>query len=142
MLFKLFTRIVWKKYSILIPVVFFCPKNPKLYIADTFLGTTGVRYKQVRLYTYFWVSLSVNPTKWSNTRKQFVGNRNIGKFVDHFVGLVLKGLIVKMKKKFEVLLSENIRFSGVSRGYKKEIVLEYVKWCIIIHHYQTVLHSW
>ena len=56
MLLKLFTRIVWKKSSILIPVVFSCPKNPKLYIADTwlkralFLGTTGVRYRQVWLY--------------------------------------------------------------------------------------------
>ena len=39
---------VWKESSILISVVFFCPKNPKFWIADTwllwtlFLGTTGV----------------------------------------------------------------------------------------------------
>ena len=36
-LFMLFTRIVWKKSFILIYVVFSCPKNPKLYIADTWL---------------------------------------------------------------------------------------------------------
>ena len=34
-------------------MVFFCPKNPKHYIAviaDTFLGIAGVRYRQVWLY--------------------------------------------------------------------------------------------
>ena len=38
--------------------------------------------------------LSANPTKWSNTLKQFVGKlptNSLGVF-DHFVGLVLKGL--------------------------------------------------
>ena len=39
-------------------------------------------------------SLSANPTKWSNTRKQFVGNllTNRLSVFDHFVGLALKGL--------------------------------------------------
>ena len=38
--------------------------------------------------------LSVNPTKWSNTLKQFVGNvpRNCLSVFDHLVGLALKGL--------------------------------------------------
>ena len=41
-----------KKSSILISVVFFCPKSPKPYIADTwlqtiFLGTVGVCFRQV-----------------------------------------------------------------------------------------------
>ena len=38
--------------------------------------------------------LSVNPTKWSNTPKQFVGNlpTNCLSVFDHFVGLALKGL--------------------------------------------------
>ena len=42
--------------------------------------------------------LSANPTKWSNTLKQFVGNlqTNFLSVFDHFVGLVLKGLRMKM----------------------------------------------
>ena len=34
--------------------------------------------------------LSVNPRKWSNTLKRFVGELTV---FDHFVGLVLKGLM-------------------------------------------------
>ena len=39
--------------------------------------------------------LSANPTKWSNTLKQFVGKsrRNCLRVLGHFVGLALKGLI-------------------------------------------------
>ena len=39
--------------------------------------------------------LSANPTKWSNTLKQFVGKlpSNCLSVFDHFVGMVLKGLI-------------------------------------------------
>ena len=39
-------------------------------------------------------SLSANPTKWSNTLKQFVGKlrMNCLSVLDHFVGLALKGL--------------------------------------------------
>ena len=38
--------------------------------------------------------LSANPTNWSNTFKQFVGNlpTNYLSVFDHFVGLALKGL--------------------------------------------------
>ena len=38
--------------------------------------------------------LSVNPKKWSNTLKQFVGKlpANFLRVFDHFVGLALKGL--------------------------------------------------
>ena len=38
--------------------------------------------------------LSANPTKWSNTLKQFVGKlpMNCLRVFDHFVGLALKGL--------------------------------------------------
>ena len=41
--------------------------------------------------------LSANPTKWSNTLKQFVGNlpTNCLSVFDHFVKLALKGLIFK-----------------------------------------------
>ena len=40
--------------------------------------------------------LSANPTKWSETPKQFVGNlpTNCLGVSDHFVGLALKGLKV------------------------------------------------
>ena len=39
--------------------------------------------------------LSFNPTKWSNTLKQFIGKlpTNCSSVFDHFVKLVLKGLI-------------------------------------------------
>ena len=39
-------------------------------------------------------TLGANPTKWSNTLKQFVGNlpTNCLSVFDHFVGLALKGL--------------------------------------------------
>ena len=65
--------------------------------------------------------LSANPTKWSNTLKQFVGNLpaiclNV---FDHFVGLAIKGLMIKILlqiqsqtflepcwKKVELLFSE------------------------------------
>ena len=39
-------------------------------------------------------TLSANPTKWSNTFKQFVGKfpMNCLSVLDHFVGFALKGL--------------------------------------------------
>ena len=44
--------------------------------------------------TYLLNPLSANPTKWSNTLKQLVGNlpTNCLSVFDHFVGLALKGL--------------------------------------------------
>ena len=41
--------------------------------------------------------LSANPTKWSNTFKQFVGKlpTNCLRVFDHFVKLALKGLVQK-----------------------------------------------
>ena len=47
--------------------------------------------------------LSDNPTKWSNTLKQFIGQQPT-KFLsmfDHFVGLALKGLNFKTWIKFK-----------------------------------------
>ena len=49
-------------------------------------------------YKYFWnlnfIPLSANPTKWSNTLKQFVGKlpTNCFSVFDHFMKLALKGL--------------------------------------------------
>ena len=59
--------------------------------------------------------LSVNPTKWSNTLKQFVSNlpTNCLSVVDHFVGLALKGLTLYQDKRlffifvFSVVFLEN-----------------------------------
>ena len=44
--------------------------------------------------------LSANPTKWSNTLKQFVGKlpTNCLSVFDHFLGLAFKGLISTSKK--------------------------------------------
>ena len=39
-------------------------------------------------------TLSANPSKWSKTLKQFVGNLRV---FDHFMNLALKGLITSMK---------------------------------------------
>ena len=58
--------------------------------------------------------LSANPTKWSNTLKQFVGKLQIVCVFDHFVGLALKGLTfnsfchtsVKDRRYFILLLIE------------------------------------
>ena len=48
--------------------------------------------------TRFFNPLSANFTNWSNTVKQFVGKlpANCLSVFDHFVGLVLKGLIRKL----------------------------------------------
>ena len=47
------------------------------------------------LVAVYFNPLSANPTKWSNTLKQFVGNLSINclSVLDHFVGLALKGLM-------------------------------------------------
>ena len=43
---------------------------------------------------HFFNTLSANPTKWSNTVKQFLGNlpTNCLSVFDHFMNLALKGL--------------------------------------------------
>ena len=64
-------------------------KNPKSRMAVyTFCDFTGQKIE------VFVNPLSANPTKWSNTLTQFVGNlptKCLSVF-DHFVGLALKGL--------------------------------------------------
>ena len=51
-------------------------------------------------FILFLNPLSDNPTKWSNTLKQFVDNlpTNCLSVFDHFVGLALKGLTKQMMK--------------------------------------------
>ena len=70
--------------------------------------------------------LSANPTKWSYTLKQFVGNlpANCLSVFDHFVGLALKGLIFVNQSFTGVLqkrCSKNIR-----TFCRKTPVLEYL----------------
>ena len=59
------------------------------------------------LVTWLINPLSANPTNWSNTFEQFIGNlaANCLSVFDHFVGLVLKGLKTKMNKKEIKLLT-------------------------------------
>ena len=57
-------------------------------------------------------SLSANPTKWSNTLKQFVDKlpMNCLSVFDHFVKLAIKGLmdkIIKKKRGLELVTSHS-----------------------------------
>ena len=61
-----------------------------------------VNFETIHTELYMLVStvnfstLSANPTKWSNTLKQFVGKlpANCLSVFDHFVGFALKGLVL------------------------------------------------
>ena len=59
--------------------------------------------------------LSANPTKWSNTLKQFVGNlpTNCLSVFDHFLILALKELRIRMK----VLMLSTMIFSQALYGF-------------------------
>ena len=56
--------------------------------------------------------LNVNPTKWSNTLKQFVG---FCWRIDHVVGLALEGLTYGKESIYKKLLEVNIKFCISSR---------------------------
>ena len=58
--------------------------------------------------------LSVNPTKWSNTLKQFLGKllTNCLSVFDHFVGLALKGLSIWINKTYHYLRGCNTELLG------------------------------
>ena len=63
------------------------------------MGTSSIKVPQLIFNSN---PLSANPTKWSNTLKQFVGKlpTNCLCVSDHFVGLALKGLrLIKNKKR-------------------------------------------
>ena len=74
----LFSSISWKHPCIFPSAVLekieWCPWNSRNVLEFNFFK--------------FEYALSANPTKWSNTLKQFVGNS----IFDHFVGMGLKGL--------------------------------------------------
>ena len=70
---------------------YFCRKTP-LDMLDRVLNTTLLN------------PLSTNPTKWSNTLKQFVGNlpTNCLSVFDHFVGLPFKELNFLKTERFPI----------------------------------------
>ena len=70
--------------------------------------TARSRFTRLRIIRQFIDSLSANPTKWSNTLKQFVGNLSM---FDHFAVLALKGLNVEIENMLQ-------RFSSVSFSFK------------------------
>ena len=56
-----------KKFSILIYVVLFCPKNPNLYIADTLFRNLRCPFRQVWLCVLlYYLSLPIDKTIWHN----------------------------------------------------------------------------
>ena len=64
-------------------------------------------YKKAPLFEFLFNPLSANPTKWSNTLKQFVGKlTNCLSVFDHFVGLVLKELRKLMALSPQLYLKE------------------------------------
>ena len=56
------------------------------------------------VFSNFLNPLSANPTKWPKILKQFVGNlpMNCLNVLDHFVGLALKGLSLKMNRNVDM----------------------------------------
>ena len=74
--------------------------------------------------TFFINPLNTNPTKWSNTLKQFVGNlpTNYLSVFGHFVGLVFKGLSESLKSNFS---NKNVLITEVSLAkiFSKNICL-------------------
>ena len=62
----------------------------------------------------FFIPLSANPTKWSNTLKQFVGNlpTNCFSVFDRFVELALNGLLIKS---IYILTKYDCTISGINQ---------------------------
>ena len=67
--------------------------QPCIFAKDVCKCDTNQTYLR-RCIKCIFNPLSANPTKWSNTLKQFVHNlpTNCLSWLDHFVGLALKGL--------------------------------------------------
>ena len=59
--------------------------------------------------------LSANPTKWSNTLKQFVGSVSV---FDHFARLTLKGLSNRVVKNFQFISVAYASFGSLGLGQK------------------------
>ena len=71
------------------------------------LDTTNVVVRKINCCFRLKVNpFSANPTRWSNTLKQFVGKlpTNYLSVFDHFLGLALKGLSVKVVLIFTIII--------------------------------------
>ena len=86
-LFDLATRYLIENCSITMPVNRKTEKNKGI----VFILPSGQVHNEFLKIN----PLSANPTKWSNTLKQFAGNllKNCLSVFDHFVKLVFKGLM-------------------------------------------------
>ena len=75
----------------------------------------------------FLNSLSANPTKWSNTLKQFVGNlpTNCLSVFDHFMNLALNGLISSLLPKYFVQDGRSNNSSLLSISGKNALKTQY-----------------
>ena len=66
------------------------------------MGQYLIQYSSINLVifhgTEYIKPFSANPTKWSNTLKQFVGSLQTNRLtvIDHFVGLAFKGLNTRL----------------------------------------------
>ena len=68
--------------------------NLNAFLSDDFRGNT-----RKQIHSNLLNPLTTNPTKWPNTPKQFVGEQTtnyLGVF-GHFMGLLVKGLIIEVK---------------------------------------------
>ena len=77
-----------------------------IYFEERYLPSLQLPFICICIFIIFINPLSASFTKWSNTLKQFVGKlpTNCLSVFDHFVGLALKGLSLKMhlNKKFTI----------------------------------------
>ena len=85
----------------------------------------------INLFLIFFVmrrlqfnSLNANFTKWSSTLKKFVGNlpTNCLSVFDHFVGLLLKGLIITARFLFCLFVGKKLKEQVLMFFYSLEII--------------------
>ena len=81
---------LWRVFAI----EFFCFTIFLLFEHSAYKLLPSYLVLDLHSYSEFLNPLSANPTKWSNTLKQYVGNlpTNCLSVFDHFVKLTLKGL--------------------------------------------------
>ena len=77
----------------------------------------------------FFNLLSANPTKWSNTLKQFVYSSNCLSVFDRFVGLALKELIWKF------IIKITIQYSFQRKYFVKTLTMTLIYFKPIFHFY-------
>ena len=128
---------------------------PVLKICNKFSGEHPCR-SAISLKCCFWVillitftiiinPLSANPTKWSNTLKQFVGNlpTNCLSLFDHFVKLALKGLkkTAKRKKKMRKNAYMESRW-GSNKMHQGKNYQDFLKWRRLLLGHSLIIIKW